>query len=321
VELYTDPEGKWNELSALAQEAMRVCEEAGDAAGLMRAWLSLAEVEHFKCHHQARNTAFERAVVYAQRARDERAAEYAVYSLSGGHLHGPTPVDEALCWHQAQTVLAQKYPNMLNHQADLEAMRGRFGEARALLAQAHARLEELGHRTLIASAGEDYWCVEMHAGDPVAGERGLRRSCELLEQMGERSYLSTHAGWLGQALCALGRYDEAEDWAEKARALGASDDVLTQMLWRQVRAEVLARRGEHAEAERLAREAVALGSETDMVNSRGDAHSDLAEVLELAARRDEAAVEVEKALALYERKGNIVMLERARARLEELRRP
>jgi hypothetical protein len=33
----------------------------------------------------------------------------------------------------------------------------------------------------------------------------------------------------------------------------ASDDAITQMLWRQVRAKLLAPRGEHAEAERLAR--------------------------------------------------------------------
>jgi len=216
-------------------------------------------------------------------------------------------------------VLAQKYPNMLLHWADLEAMRGRFGEARALLAQGLARLEELGHRTLIAGAGEDCWCVEMHAGDPVAGERALRRSCELLEQMGERSYLSTHAGWLGQALWALGRYDEAEDWAEKARALGASDDVITQMLWRQVCAKVFAHRSDLEEAERLAREAVALAEETDQLNSHGDALVDLAEVLELARRRDEAAADVEKALTLYERKGDVVMAERARTRLDDLR--
>jgi tetratricopeptide (TPR) repeat protein len=227
-------------------------------------------------------------------------------------------VDEALCWHEARSVLAQKYPNMLLHQADLEAMRGCFGEARTLLAQAHARLEELGHRAMIASAGEDYWFVEMLAGDPVAGERELRRSCELLEQMGERSYLSTHAGWLGQALCALGRYDEAEDWAEKARALGAGDDVITQMLWRQVRAKVLVHRSDLEEAERLAREAVALAGETDQLNGYGDALVDLAEVLELAGRREEAAAEVEKALALYVRKGNRVSAQRAQTRLAEL---
>src|SRR5439155_7478465 len=122
-----------------------------------------------------------------------------------------------------------------------------------------------------------------------------------------------------QALYTLDRLEEADAWAGRAAELSASDDALTQMLWRQVRAKVLAHHGETGEAERLAREAVAVGSETDMVNSRGDAHSDLAEVLELAARRDEAAVEVEKALALYERKGNIVMTERCRASLQELK--
>ncbi len=55
-----------------------------------------------------------------------------------------------------------------------------------------------------------------------------------------------------------------------------------------------------------------------MINSLGDAHLDLAEVLELAGRREEAAVELEKALALYERKGNLVLAERSRARLAEL---
>jgi tetratricopeptide (TPR) repeat protein len=91
------------------------------------------------------------------------------------------------------------------------------------------------------------------------------------------------------------------------------------MLSRQVRAKVRARRGEHTEAERLAREAVAVGSEAEMVNSLGDAHSDLAVVLELAGRREEALAEVEKAFELYERKGNLVMAERARARQAELR--
>ncbi|HEY8630770.1 MAG TPA: hypothetical protein VIL73_09595 [Gaiellaceae bacterium] len=42
-------------------------------------------------------------------------------------------------------------------------------------------------------------------------------------------------------------------------------------------------------------------------------------MLELAGRRDEAAAEVEQALALYERKGNLVMIGRARTRLEGLR--
>ena len=60
------------------------------------------------------------------------------------------------------------------------------------------------------------------------------------------------------------------------------------MLWRQVRAQVLARRGEHAEAEQLAREAVSLAEETDMLNFHGNALADLAEVYALAGRTEDA---------------------------------
>jgi len=89
------------------------------------------------------------------------------------------------------------------------------------------------------------------------------------------------------------------------------------MLWRQVRGKVLARRGEFEEAEGLGREAVALAEQTDMIDQHADVLMDLAEVLELASKASCAALE--QALALYERKGNLVMAERARARLADLR--
>jgi hypothetical protein len=85
-----------------------------------------------------------------------------------------------------------------------------------------------------------------------------------------------------------------------------------------VRAKVLARRGEHAEAERLAREAVAIGEGTDMLSEQGDAYADLAEVMALGTRPKDAAEALEQALARYERKENIVMADRVRARLADL---
>ena len=66
---------------------------------------------------------------------------------------------------------------------------------------------------------------------------------------------------LAEALYADGRLDEAQAWASRADELGASEDPVTQLRSRAVRARVLARSGEHAEAERLAREAVALSDE------------------------------------------------------------
>ena len=96
---------------------------------------------------------------------------------------------------------------------------------------------------------------------------------------------------------------------------------MTQMLWRQVKAKVLARRGEHAEAERMARGAVAVGEETDILNAQGDALADLAEVFLLAGRPDEAAAALEQAIERYERKGNRVSTGRAQTRLAALQHP
>ena len=90
------------------------------------------------------------------------------------------------------------------------------------------------------------------------------------------------------------------------------------MNWRPVKAKVQARRGDHQEAERLAREAVAIAETTDDISGQGDVYADLAEVLELGGRPDEAIAALEQALARYERKGNLVSGGRARERLAAL---
>ena len=57
-----------------------------------------------------------------------------------------------------------------------------------------------------------------------------------------------------------------------------------------------------------------------MLDAQGDVYADLAEVLLLAGRTEEAAEALEQALARYERKGNVVMAARTRDRLEALRK-
>jgi tetratricopeptide (TPR) repeat protein len=123
---------------------------------------------------------------------------------------------------------------------------------------------------------------------------------------------------IAQALYESDRLDEAEAWASRAAELGSTDDAATQILCRQVKAKVLVRRGEHPEAERLAREAVAMAEDTDWLNFVADTYADLGEVLALAGRADEAAAAFGEALARYERKENLVIAERTRARLAEI---
>jgi tetratricopeptide (TPR) repeat protein len=140
----------------------------------------------------------------------------------------------------------------------------------------------------------------------------------MLEEAGERSFLSTGACWYALALYELGRLEEATQWARKGAELGSADDVVTQMLAHQVQAKVLARHGQYAEAERLAREAVELAETTDVLIRQGHARADLAEVLELAGRRDEAATALHEALERYERKGALAPAGQVRERLAEL---
>ena len=160
--------------------------------------------------------------------------------------------------------------------------------------------------------------LELLAGHPAAAAALGNEGCGLLEQAGERSFLSTAAGYLAQALYALGDLEAAENRASTAAVLGASDDALTQRLSRQVRAKVVAARGRNAEAEKVAREAIAVADATDLHNVQADAYSDLADVLALGGNPDQAGAALGQALGRYERKGNIVMAERTRLRLADV---
>jgi ATP/maltotriose-dependent transcriptional regulator MalT len=174
-------------------------------------------------------------------------------------------------------------------------------------------------RLELAGAAQAFGWVEVLAGDHAAAEREFRAGYELSERMGETGYLSTAAGMLAEALYAQGRDDEALRYTEEGERAAAPDDVMSQVLWRAVRAKVLARRSELETAEKLGREAVSLVDSTDNLSHRGDVHLALTEVLRLAGREGEAVAEAQESLRLYELKGNVVSAGRVRALLAELR--
>jgi tetratricopeptide (TPR) repeat protein len=121
---------------------------------------------------------------------------------------------------------------------------------------------------------------------------------------------------LAQAVYGLGRLPEAGELCAQAAAMAASDDIVTQVIQRGVRAKILARDGRLEEGEAVAREALALVEPTDLVSHHGDALLDLADVLRVAGRDAEARDAVRSALALYEAKGNLAAAGRARALLD-----
>ena len=312
---YLEPEGATEQLAALVERALPVFEAAGDELALYTAYLALGQVANMRAQIDAGLEAYERAAAHAQQAG---LPDRLVGWRAAIRLVGTTPVSELLAWLDEQGERGARNPNLRGHRANALAMLGRFDEARAILAEVRAELAERGGDAAGDDRPKTSVDVELLAGDPAAAVEFGEEGCRLLDELGEKSILSTAAGKLAQALYALDRLEEADAWAGRAAELGASDDAFTQMLWRQVRAKVLARRGEHAEAERLAREAVAIGEETDLLDAQGDAHADLAEVLSLAGKPDEAAAALEQALERYERKGNLVSTQRAQTRLAEL---
>jgi class 3 adenylate cyclase/predicted ATPase len=296
-------------------------EELGDDRALAAAWSLIGRRQGlWKGHFAHGEDALERALTHARRMGDRRQEALILGQLSLSALAGPTPVDEALarCRRLVTEAGGDRLvkANVTRYLAVLEAMHGNFADAKRLVDDARATYEDLGMHLMTQSAiALAYGAIGLLAAEYVAAGRQLRAGLDALEGMGERGYLSSVAAFLAQALYGQGRLDEADDLARRAQTGAAPDDLWSQVLSRGARAKVCARRGAHEEGERHAREAVRLVADTDALDLHGTALLDLADTLAFAGRNEEAATCVAEALTLYERKGNDVSAERARARL------
>jgi class 3 adenylate cyclase/tetratricopeptide (TPR) repeat protein len=303
-----------DELDELTRAALPPLEEAADHDGLVRVWSAIGYgVANLRCQFAEWAWAAEQALVHA-RLSGQRPTH--LFSLEVTLVCGPMPAGEAVALLDSfLPELPHPYP--LLFRSHLQAMLGRFDEAWPSAREASARLREL---TGGADGGE-YALAEIAslAGDQAAAAEHLRGFCQFLDEHGQHGLLSTFAPMLGRALCAVGRYDDAEPQAQIGRELGEEHDVATQALWRQVQALVASHRGQHADAEALARDAVSMIEQTDALNYQGAALVDLADVLRTAGRGAAAAEALDGAIACYERKENLAAAEQARARLAALR--
>jgi hypothetical protein len=84
----------------------------------------------------------------------------------------------------------------------------------------------------------------------------------------------------------------------------------SQALWRSIRAPIIARAGNPFEAEALARSAVELSQKSDAPQMQADTLSELATVLALVGRLDEARQTNSMAIAIYRTKGDVASADR-----------
>ncbi|MGZ8696680.1 MAG: hypothetical protein ACXWZ1_04935, partial [Gaiellaceae bacterium] len=255
--------------------------------------------------------ACERAQEHAQRADDALWVLWAENSVASFQVAGDTPVADCLRWLDSHPRVERS--TILPRRDGLLAMLGRFDEGRALQADAAERSAQMGSTRNDIGLGWRRYDLANLEGDWPAAESAARQACEGIEATGELANHLLFSCLRAEALVELGRLDEAEECVRRGEEVVATTEPEPLVRAGLVRARVLARRGELVEAELLVREAVARADQTDALNLRGDAWLALAEVLSLAGK--DARPELEQAIALFERKGNLVMAGRARARM------
>ena len=306
IRLRRESNTRANDLIDATTEGIEVFESLEDHRALGRSWLISGWVQGGRrCKHEMWADAAERAVHHYRTAAWPTSTPRG--ELAAAVAWGPTPVDEAIaiCERLLDDADRQGAAYVGALLGGLFAQRGEFGRARALVDSARTTLNDLGLKTLAVTycahvLGE----IELLAGDPATAERVLRELCDELEHAKDFSQLASRASELAEALVLQGRLEEADEWTRLAERHAAPDDVHAQIRSRPVRARIHALRGALDVAEDLAREGATLSDTTDDLNRRAKAHRDLGEVLRLAGRTADSASAFQRALALFELKGN-----------------
>jgi class 3 adenylate cyclase/tetratricopeptide (TPR) repeat protein len=305
------------------ERAIQALEKSGDDIGLAKGWALLAWTEHAQGHEVVAQEEWKRSIEHARRAGSRRGELEGLTQLAWIAVWGPTPRVEALrrCYQSLEGV--KGHPDVeaqvLAALSCLRALEGSFEEARALYRRRAEILNELGLKLAVAwGSWSDGW-VELRAGDSAEAESLLRSGYETLEELDWSQGLQIVGSFLARAVCIQGRFEEAKRLALSIEQLDPAS-VAEVATARSVRAKAAAGLGQIEEGERLAREAVALIDQTEFLVERADARMDLAEVLLVAGRSDEAAHVLHEALRLHEQKGNLFSAERTRALLTELGR-
>ncbi|HEY2073762.1 MAG TPA: adenylate/guanylate cyclase domain-containing protein [Gaiellaceae bacterium] len=289
-----------NELGEIATEAVRVFASLGDDAGLSRAWRRLALLSHSNGRDADAADQAARALEHARRAGDAAEVARTADLYCSALVCGPEPAASAA--RKCRELLAEGTPGRVleaavaSALAYLAAMQASFDEAHDEAARATAIYEELGLPLLRAGLAEVIGAIEILAGDLEAAERELRLGRDLFADAGAAPLVGHVSALLAGVLLDRGSVAEATGLVEVALRT-VDDRDLNGFVAARLAAARLAAPGD---AESLVDEALARLEGTDTIV--------LADAL--AARGD-----VDAALALHERKGNVAAAALVRSRI------
>jgi tetratricopeptide (TPR) repeat protein len=321
LRLFTASDVTPAELLDVAGRAAAVFGELGDDLGLARAHRLKAQSHYLDRRGAACAEASEVAFEHARRTGDPFENQEIAEWLEIALLLGPTPASVAA--ERLDRLVAETRDHPATHAGALAAL----GAAQAMLcrfADADRSLEQA--TAIVAERGESVWLLAFWQGwvhvwqqRYADADRVLRRACETLRAIGEKTHFTTQALGLADVAYLDARYTEVDALTQEVERAIRPNDVHSQILWRGVRAKMLARRGEHEAAEELAREGVAYASETDFLIAHGDAYASLAEVLIVQGDSAAAGAALEEAIGVYEAKEHFAGIGMIRPRLASLR--
>jgi class 3 adenylate cyclase/tetratricopeptide (TPR) repeat protein len=312
------PEGQAQRQNAkIARDVLALLpelEELGDSLALTKAWQLVAMGDQTTGQHKKAQADLEQALLHARRLGDRLEESEVWVTLIDTYYDSELPVGEAI--RRCEQELRGRSGDWMVEAAalaslgGLRAMRGEFDRARELVERSIAVCDEFNVLNVYPTF--ERRDVEMLAGDFAAAEEWLRAA--------EKHFLRLQDWWglgfaiqasLAVVLCEQERYAEAARLTD-VMPVQVGDYAVAHVFWQRGRARALARLGPVEDALALANEAATLAEQTDNLNLRGDTLLDRADVLRVCGREEEAARDVDAALVLYERKGNLVMAERAR---------
>jgi DNA-binding SARP family transcriptional activator len=319
-----DPAVGAGEMIPVAKEAIRTFESLDDLLGLAEAERFLADALDRAGRSTESIAARERAIAHAQAAGATGIRRLIVSGLANQLSGGPTPAEEAtgrleelLESNRDDRVLAAVIRRQL---ACMLAMAGRFDEARAHLDTSAPVLDEANLTQ--ESWGASRWQVSRALelmGETAAAEQDLiALYLYYRDTRGGRtsSVAINAAAHLANLCCDQGRWEEAADYLSYGEEVDRSPPPTGKIfafMRLAARARLAAYAGRHAEATELGRTAPELARTMNNPDREARVWLALAEVQRRAGNQLEADDAVERALELYDRKGNITAAARVRA--------
>jgi class 3 adenylate cyclase len=302
--------------------AIPLFEQAGDARGLGAAWYLMGRIEWLSLRCAPMEAAVKRAIEQFRAGGSFGRMLLALEFLSHAYFYGSIPIPEAI--RRCEDLVRDASDNravravIQGSIACMEAMRSDLQRAWWLLDEVLVVLEELGQMIgwiPWAIYHENVAFIARLEGNYPRMEASLRSILDQATLAEPSVMLASDVAWLAEAVDEQDRHEEAAKLCAISERLATAGDLLSQLLWRRVKAQALAREGRLKPALELSGAAVSFAEQTDALNEQADAWMDHAKVLRLAGLRLQAKRALLRAIDRYRRKGNVVSEARAQALL------